>query len=730
MESIDRATTELRKSAGLRSRLSLAILAAALAVPFGGMASPASAGDNAGARAHAAAQSNGTRIASGKALYGSACVFCHGVDGKGAAAGPALSGRSLASKTVADIVANGKKGTAMPAFKGRYSQSQIEDLVAYVLSLSSSFGAAVAAPAKLGETIYATKCASCHEAGNPPFFNHLMLKTMSPDYILYQLKSGPMRLIAAPLTIGQRVAVAEYLTGKRAGSSRPGNPSAGRCSGRGPQDLSGPEWNGWGVDYDNSRFQPADQAELTASQVPNLKLKWAFGFPGDWGAFAQPVIVGGRVFFGSPMGTVYSLDAKTGCTYWKFQADAGVRSAVAIGPDHLAYFGDFRTNVYALNALTGRLVWKSRITTHPYARVTDSPRLYKGRLYVGIASREEWMAADPHYQCCTFRGALVAFDAATGKEIWRTYTIPQAPHPTGKKPDGTELWGPSGGGLWSSPTVDEKKGLLYVGVGDNYSDPPTANSDAIMAISMKTGKIVWSKQLTSGDAFNTSCVQNDKSNCPKKPGGDYDFASPPLLRTLPNGQRLLIVSQKSSAVLALDPDQQGKLIWQTKLGQGGPLGGVEWGPAADDKAVYEALSDIDVVPFPGGLEPDPKKGGGLFALDIATGKQIWAAPPVLGTCHVDRCSPAQSAAVTAIPGVVFSGSDDGHIRAYSTDDGKIIWDFDTAQSFKTVNQVRAHGGSIDGGGSAAVVGGMVYVSSGYGALWGMPGNVFLAFAPQ
>lgn len=730
MESVDRATNELRKSAGLPWRLSFAILAAALAVLFTGISGPALARNNSAAREGSSAQGDETRIASGKTLYGSACVFCHGVDGKGASAGPALRGRSLATKSVADVIANGKTGTAMPAFKGRYSQSQIDDLAAYVLSLASSSGPGVTTTAKLGETVYATKCASCHEAGNPPFFNHLMLKTMSPDYILYQLKSGPMRLTAAHLTIGQRVAVAEYLTGKRAGSSRPRNPSADQCSGPAPQDFSGPESNGWGIDYDNSRFQPADQAGLTAAQVPNLKLKWAFGFPGDWGAFAQPVIVGGRVFFGSPSGTVYSLDAKTGCIYWKFQADAGVRSAVVIGPGHLAYFGDFRANLYALDALTGKLVWKSRISTHPYARITDSPSLYKGRLYVGIASREEWMAADPHYECCTFRGVLAALDAKTGKEIWRTYTIPEAPHPTKKSPDGTQLWGPSGCGLWSSPTVDDKKGLLYVGVGDNYSDPPTANSDAIMAIDMKTGKIVWSKQLTSGDAFTTSCLQNDNGNCPQKPGPDYDFASPPLLRALPNGQRLLIVSQKSSAVLALDPDQQGKLIWQTKLGQGGPLGGVEWGPAADSKTVYEALSDIDVIPFSGGLEPDPKKGGGVFALDVATGKQIWAAPPVLGTCHVDRCSPAQSAAVTAIPGVVFSGSDDGHIRAYSTDDGKIIWDFDTVQSFKTVNQVLAHGGSIDGGGSAAVVGGMVYVNSGYGALWGMPGNVFLAFAPQ
>jgi len=269
-----------------------------------------------------------------------------------------------------------------------------------------------------------------------------------------------------------------------------------------------------------------------------------------------------------------------------------------------------------------------------------------------------------------------------------------------------------------------------VGVGDNYSDPPTEHSDSILAVDMKTGKIVWSKQLTSGDAFNTSCIQRDMVNCPAKPGGDYDFAAPPLLRTLPGGQRVLILSQKSATVLAIDPDKQGAVLWRAQIGKGGPLGGIEWGPAADAKVVYEALSDLDVISFPEGIEGDSKKGGGLFALDIATGKQVWAARPVAGTCRVPRCTPAQSAAVTAMPGVVFSGADDGHMRAYSAEDGKIVWDFDTARDFKTVNKVPAHGGSIDGGGGAAIAGGMVFVNSGYGALFGMPGNVLLAFSPE
>lgn len=678
------------------------------------------------------------QIQAGKRLYASSCVFCHGADGNSTGAAPSLRKPDLSADQIAGVISDGKPGTAMPAFKGTYSTAQIGDLVQYVLSLmkSSASGigqkrsAASSSPEAEGAAIYANKCASCHEVGTAPLFNHYILKTMSPDYILYALRSGAMREIAAKMPFPQRVAVAEYLTSKRAGSSRPTNPSAGQCTEPTSSDFSGPEWNGWGVDMDNSRFQPADQAGLTAAQVPKLKLKWAFGFPGDWGAFAQPVVAGGRIFVGSSMGVVYSLDAKTGCTYWKFRAEGAVRSAVAIGPGNLAYFGDYRTNVYAVNAITGKLVWKTRITDHPYARVTDAPKLYEGRLYAGVSSREEWMASDPHYECCTFRGVLVSLDAATGKQIWKTYTIATAPHPNATKPDGTKKWGPSGAAIWSSPTVDTQKGLLYVGVGDNYSDPPTANSDSILAVDMKTGKIVWSKQLTTGDAFNTSCIQRDTVNCPAKPGGDYDFAAPPLLRKLPNGQRILILSQKSATVLAIDPDKQGAVLWKAQIGKGGPLGGIEWGPATDAKVVYEALSDLDVISFPEGIKGDSKIGGGLFALDIATGKQIWVAPPVLGTCRVPRCTPAQSAAVSAIPGVVFSGSDDGHMRAYSAESGKIVWDFDTARDFKTVNNVPAHGGSIDGGGGAAIAGGMVFVNSGYGALFGLPGNVLLAFSPQ
>jgi polyvinyl alcohol dehydrogenase (cytochrome) len=693
------------------------------------LGSPASARASHAAQAPAA-QNAQQRIDAGKKLYASACVFCHGPGGKGGVA-PALQGLSLSAKEAKDIISNGKSGTTMPAFKSTYSQTQIDDLAAYIFSLSSASAeggaTAKAGPSETGAAIYATRCASCHEAGGPPYVNHFVLKAAAPEYIVYMLDAGTMQAQGVGLTASQRAAVAEFLTDKRLGSSA--SMSAGQCPGPPSSSFSGPQWNGWGVDLDNSRFQPADEAGLTPAQVPGLKLKWAFGFPGGFTAYSQPVVVGGRVFVGDTIGGVYSLDTSTGCTYWKFHAAAGVRAAITVGPGHLAYFGDLRANVYAVNAVTGKLVWKTTISTHPYARVTGTPRLYKGRLYVPVSSREEWMSADPHYECCTFRGILAALDAATGKEVWRTYTVPDPARPTKKSNAGTQLWGPSGAGLWSSPTIDTEHNLLYIGAGNNYSDPTTSNSDAILAFDLATGKIVWSRQLTSNDTYNVSCFRDDHSNCPAKQGPDSDFAAAPVLRVLASGQRVLIVGQKSGVVFGLDPDKQGEILWQTTIGHGGPLGGVEWGPAADSGVAYVALSDFGFAGGPGGAVPDPKSGGGLFALDIATGKQIWAALPPAGGCTAPRCSPAQSAAVTAIPGVVFSGADDGHVRAYSTKDGSVLWDYDTLRAFDTTNSLPARGGSIDGGGPT-VAGGMVFVDSGYGSLYGAAGSVLLAFARQ
>ncbi len=581
----------------------------------------------------------------------------------------------------------------------------------------------------IGKNLYAVHCAMCHELGTLPLMNHAVLKEMSAEYILRALKLGIMRKQASALNAGEPEAIAEYLTGQSA--IQPGKIEAGqgRCSTASSKSVDRASWNGWGVDIENTRFQPATGAMLTALQVPHLKLKWAFGFPGNFAAYSQPSVVNGRVFVGGPLGQVYSLDARTGCTYWSFQALGGVRGAVTIGPDDTVYFGDTRANVYAVDGSSGKLIWRKQIDEHPLARVTSSLKLYEGTLYFGVSSREEWLSTSSTYECCTFRGSVNALNAKTGKLVWKTYTISSPPQPTIRNASGTQLYGPSGAGVWGSPTIDSQKKLLYVGTGDNYTAPATGNSDAILALNLKDGKLVWSKQITPGDAFNGGCLQPDKSTCPEKAGPDFDFGASTVLRTLADGRRILLAGQKSGILFSLDPDNQGAILWQAKLGTGGVLGGIQWGFTASPDAAFAGVSDIGLTTNANGFLPDPKAGGGLHAVALADGKKLWDALPAAEGCKTTRCSLAQSAAISSIPGVVFSGAEDGHIRAYASSDGKVLWDYDTLQRFDTVNMIPATGGTMDGGGPA-VEGGMLFVNSGYGFLYGAPGNVLLAFGVE
>jgi polyvinyl alcohol dehydrogenase (cytochrome) len=491
-----------------------------------------------------------------------------------------------------------------------------------------------------------------------------------------------------------------------------------------PDPASLPMWNGWGNDAANSRFQNEKAAGLTAAQVPKLTLKWAFGFPGVSSASGQPTVAAGRVFVGNTNGMVYSLDARTGCTYWSFKADGGVRTAISIArvpidgkPATIAMFGDIRANAYAIDAQTGALVWKLKVDDHAAARVTGAPSYANGRLYVPVSSVEEVSGARPNYPCCTFRGAVVAIDAATGKQIWKSYMIPEAPKITGKTSTGTAIWKSAGAAIWTSPTIDVAKNTIYVATGNAYTAPAAPTSDAVVALDMTTGAIQWSSQATPNDVFVIGCKPGVE-NCPDDVGPDFDFGNSPILRVLPGGRRILVLGQKSGVVYGMAPDEKGKIIWQQRIGKGGALGGVEWGSAADDQNIYVPLSDV--------LEP-AAQAGGLFALRLTDGQRVWHTPAPPLTCTTGAgCTGAQSAPVSVMPGVVFSGSVDGHFRAYSTTDGKIIWDFNTMQPFETVNGVKAAGGSIDAAGPV-IAGGLVLTNSGYGQWRGKGGNVLLAF---
>ena len=431
------------------------------------------------------------------------------------------------------------------------------------------------------------------------------------------------------------------------------------------------------------------------------------------------------MYFGSDNGTVYAVLARTGCILWTYKAPTTVRSAITIGKfgthRYAAYFGDSNSNVYAVDADRGELLWRAKVEDHPFARITGAPKLYDGRLFVPVSSVEEVPAGSLKYPCCTFRGSVVTLDAITGKQIWKTYSIPDPPKAARKSAEGTQLLGPAGAAIWSSPTIDVRRKAIYVATGNSYTSPADPHTDAILALDMETGGMRWSRQMTGKDGWNFSCINPNKASCPEEPGGDLDFGASPILRAA-GGRDLLVVAQKSGVVHALDPERQGEIVWQVRIGKGGMLGGVEWGPAADEQNVYAALSDY--------TRAKPESGGGLFALKLATGERVWDVPAPKPAClGKPGCSAAQMAPVTVIPGLVFSGSMDGHLRAHRASDGALVWDFDTLRDFETVNGVKAHGGSLNATGPT-VAGGMLFVNSGYGALGGMAGNVLLAFAAE
>jgi polyvinyl alcohol dehydrogenase (cytochrome) len=598
---------------------------------------------------------------------------------------------------------------------------------------------------KAGEALYKQRCAACHEGAATRAPGREALKLMSPENVRFALSSGSMMIQGMGLSSSQIADVIEFLTGKVPAIERI-SPEA-FCSGGTPSfadPFTKPRWNGWGANLEQHRFQPAEMAQLSADQVPKLKLKWAFGFPGVTRALGQATVAGGRVFVGSFGRKVYSLSAGTGCIFWAFDADYPVRTAISLGQNGsgwAAYFGDQHANAYAVDAVTGKLLWKTQVEDFPGAVITGAPTLAAGKLYVPTSSLEEVFGGNPQYECCKFRGSVSALDAATGKVLWKSYTVAEEPKPVRKSNLGVQLWGPSGVGVWSSPTVDVANHTVYVATGDSYSDPPAQTSDAFLAFDSETGKLKWSQQMTKGDAFNLDCgmPSEKQTNCPEAKGPDFDFGSSPILVELANGRRALVAGQKSGMVYALDPDKQGELLWQRRVGKGSFLGGVQWGSAADKSNVYVAVSDVAMQVVPPGTgggardsilgtryQFDPKAGGGLFALKLDTGDVAWHTPHP-GCNDKPGCSPAQSAAVTAIPGVIFSGSLDGHLRAYSAEDGRILWDVDTAVDYKTVDGVKAHGGSLDGPGPV-IVGGVLYVNSGYAFLGSAPGNVLLAFS--
>jgi len=584
-------------------------------------------------------------------------------------------------------------------------------------------------PPDAGAQLYAKYCAACHDQTGTRTPPREALTRLSPRRILRTLDFGLMMSVAYPIRREDREVIAGFL-GK--GGDDPAPPASAMCSAD-RKILSGSargSWKSWGPAPTNTRSQDSGGAGLTSAQLGRLRLKWSYGFPGDVIAFAAPTVVRGTLFVGSAGGTIQALDARTGCIHWLYEATGPVRTPPTIVDDasrQLLLFADQIGNVYALDARSGQELWKTRVENHEATRLTGTITVHDGLAFIPAASWEESRAVDPAYPCCTFRGSVTAVRVRDGTVAWKTWLV-DPPRKTGISRAGTDQFGPSGVGTWSAPTVDARRGLLYIGTGNDYTHPATSLSDAVVALDMQSGRITWSQQLMAKDVFNAQCARGGATDC----GPDHDFAAPVMLVRSRNGREVLVAGQKSGMVYGLDPANGGKVLWQTRVGLGSSSGGVQWGMASDGAKVYAATADaVRTAGDQGSLQIgnatfDPVKGGGLTALDAWTGQKVWFAPSTPCAPPREGCSPAQPGSVTVIPGAVLSGSMDGHLRAFSTVDGVLLWDYDTQQSFKAVNGVKAQGGSLDGAG-AVVTGGMLFISSGYPRLGGAPGNVLLAF---
>ena len=618
----------------------------------------------------------------------------------------------------------------------------------HVLSLAVIALLASAAPGwgqseSSGAPQFLQNCLTCHD--NPETPNApptATLKQMPPEHVYEVMVTGSMKQMAAQLSDEDRRLIAEFVGGRKLDFSEVGSAAnmPNRCASDSPvTTLDVPSWTGWGVDEWNSRRQSREAAGLSSGQAARLELKWTFGFPGATAVYAQAAI-GDHVYTSSNAGYVYSLDAETGCIHWSFRAQAGVRSGFAAGRieteagSRLAlFFGDIHGGVYAVGVNDGELIWRIKVDPHPLSRITATPKFHEGRLYVPVASLEEPESGGALYACCTFRGMVAALEADSGKQIWKTYTIGEEPKQWGTSSVGAPQLGPSGAGVWTSPIVDLEKNALYIVTGNAFSEPVTKTSDAIMALDMDTGKVLWALQAHPNDVWHNGCYQTipgrelpaeaaghgtaregyPVDNCPEETGPDWDFATSPLLAKTASGQRVIVAPQKQGLVWALDPDANGKVLWHEDVAreiQGG-RGEIVFGGATDNEYLYYGLVS-----------------GGHIALRLTDGVQQWFGP-FEGPKEMEGRGGVVGA-VTLIPGVLFSGGRDGVVRAVSSTNGQVMWEYNALKEFETVNGVKAHGGSM-GSGGPAVANGMLFIGSGYvGFQRGAPGNVLLAFGPR
>jgi polyvinyl alcohol dehydrogenase (cytochrome) len=601
--------------------------------------------------------------------------------------------------------------------------------------------------------LFQSRCQSCHatseRAPQPDD-----LKQRTADSVIDALTNGVMKPMAGGLTREQITQIAVYVTGRRPGEPLPVQITEVKCATNGPIVIRPGSWTKIAGDLQNTAYQKTPG--LKASDIPRLKLKWAFAYRA--GSYSTPIVVGDHLFMTSGSGGGFvSLDAKTGCVHWRNDEVSSRTSPMivksSISPSGWVTFLSLAgrgNEVAAYDLANGKQIWKSQpVETVGASHLTGTPALYNDILYVPVSGAEEGRNRG---ECCTFRGSLVALNAKTGAKLWQTYFINEPRTPTRKNRDGVQLQGPAGAASWSSPTIDAKRHQVLVTTGNSTTDGPTIGADSVIAIDLTSGKINWTTQTYENDNFLVGCRPPPSGvvppNCPLANGPDYDYGASAIVVTARNGKDIVLTGQKSGVVHAIDA-KTGKRLWDNQVGAGSSLGGIEWGMASDGRYVYASNSDImreseKAMQAAGTMDPKipiPDAKPGLTAIDVVTGKTVWHyATPRLpckwapGTTkgRVPGCFHAQSQAVLLIPGAVFSGSTNGWFRAFDSATGKVIWEYDTtAQTYDTLNGVKNQpGGSLDSM-APTVVDGVVYTMVGYAGSAGVGSNnpnVLLAFS--
>ncbi|MGE0623653.1 MAG: PQQ-binding-like beta-propeller repeat protein [Pseudomonadales bacterium] len=583
-----------------------------------------------------------------------------------------------------------------------------------------------------GEALFTERCAGCHmDPDNSKAMPMPALATLNPAQLVFAMTNGSMKAQATGLAVEQMIALAAYVAGERA----PYAPSPDQfCSNRSVDTA--PVLGRWAVDAQSTAALPAGTSRIDSGNVARLELAWAFGLPDVANARSQGVLTADTLFVAAESGHLFALGQDSGCIRWHRDLPATPRTALTagtVGERPALFYGDMEAHVNALDAATGETLWRADATVSPHTMLTGASVQHGGRLIVPVSHYETGLAANPEHECCVSHGAVIVLNADSGERLWTTPTTADA-SPQGETEAGIRRWGPSGVPVWSTPTVDAERGLVYVGTGQNASLPATELSDSVLALDLETGALVWHFQAIAGDAYNMACDQQPPGpNCPKWRGPDHDIGAAVVMTRDAAGHDRLIVGQKSGDLYALDPDAGGRVIWRQRLGAGSALGGIHWGMAVADGVIYAPVAD---PPFP---IPNYRPAPGLYAVSVEDGSLEWERP-VARDCETNLfeyfgretlypdCSfyYGLSAAPLKANDLVFAGALDGRLRAFRATDGQVLWETATARPFAAVNGVPTHGGSIDVG-AVLAAGDMLYVQSGYGQFGELPGNALLAF---